>query len=124
MLPREEELPERFSTRISYLSMVNSHIRSKWADFPLDKVKPMAVEEWLRQLPVAPKSRANIRSLMYSVFRCAERWELIEMGKNPIALVRVKDCSKRLTTCSASITFVHQRQLFFPINDNYLIPFW
>ncbi len=94
----EEELPERFSTRISYLSMVNSHIRSKWADFPLDKVKPMAVEEWLRQLPLAPKSRANIRSLMYSVFKCAERWELIEMGKNPIALVRVKDCSKRLTT--------------------------
>ena len=94
----EEELPERFSTRISYLSMVNSHIRCKWADFPLDKVKPMAVEEWLRQLPLAPKSRANIRSLMYSVFKCAERWELIEMGKNPIALVRVKDCSKRLTT--------------------------
>src|SRR5208283_2009958 len=94
----EEELPERFSTRISYLSMVNSHIRSKWADFPLDKVKPMSVEEWLRQLPLPPKSRANIRSLMYSVFKCAERWELIEMGKNPIAPVRVKDCSKRLTT--------------------------
>src|SRR5208283_511355 len=55
----EEELPERFSTRISYLSMVNSHIRSKWADFPLDKVKPMAVEDWLRQLPLAPKSKAS-----------------------------------------------------------------
>ena len=93
-----EELPERFSTRISYLSMVNSHIRSKWADFPLDKIKPMAVEDWLRHLPLAPKSKANIRSLMFSIFKCAERWELIEMGKNPIALVRVKDCSKRLTT--------------------------
>ena len=78
--------------------MVNSHIRSKWADFPLDKVKPMVVEEWLRQLPLAPKSRANIRSLMYSIFKCAERWELIEMGKNPIALVRVKEGSKRLKT--------------------------
>jgi len=93
-----EELPERFSTRISYLSMVNSHIRSKWADFPLDKIKPMAVEDWLRHLLLAPKSKANIRSLMFSIFKCAERWELIEMGKNPIVLVRVKDCSKRLTT--------------------------
>jgi integrase len=64
----------------------------------VDKVKPMAVEEWLRQMPLAPKSKANIRSLMYSIFKCAERWELIEMGKNPMALVRVKECSKRLTT--------------------------
>jgi threonine aldolase len=29
-----------------------------------------------------------------------------------------------IPVCLASITFVHQRQLFFPINDNYLIPFW
>ena len=35
----EDELPERFSTRISYLSLVNTHIRPKWADLPLDKVK-------------------------------------------------------------------------------------
>ena len=27
-----------------------------------------------------------------------ERWELIEIGKNPIALVRVTGCTKRLTT--------------------------
>ena len=34
---------------------------------------------------------------MHLVFTCAERWCLIEMGKNPIALVRaVKDCTKRL----------------------------
>jgi hypothetical protein len=32
--------------------------------------------------------------------------------------------ARRGNVCSASITFVHQRQLFFPINDNYLIPFW
>ena len=94
----EEELPERFSTRISYLSLVNTHIRPKWADFPLDKVKPMAVEEWLRQLPLAPKSKANTRSIIHLIFKCAERWELIEMGKNPIALVRVKGCTKRLTS--------------------------
>jgi hypothetical protein len=33
---------------------------------------------------------------MHLGFRCAERWGLIEMGKNPISLVRVKNASKRL----------------------------
>lgn len=65
----EEELPERFSTRTSYLSVVNTHIRPKWAEFPLDKVKPMAVEKWLRDLPLAPKSRANARSIMHLIFK-------------------------------------------------------
>lgn len=94
----QDELPERYSTRSSYLSAVNNHIRPKWADFPLDKIKPMAVEDWLRHLTLAPKSKANVRGIMHSIFKCAERWELIEMGKNPIALVRVKGCTKRLTT--------------------------
>lgn len=94
----EDELPERYSTRCSYLSALNKYIRPKWADFPLDKIRPMAVEEWLRQMSLAPKSKANIRGIMRSMFKCAERWELVEMGKNPISLVRVKGCTKRLTT--------------------------
>jgi integrase len=94
----EDELPERYSTRSGYLSALNKYIRPRWADFPLDKLKPMAIEDWLRNLTLAPKSKANIRGIMHSMFKCAERWELIEMGKNPIALVRVRDCTKRLTT--------------------------
>jgi hypothetical protein len=62
------------------------------------KPTPGAVTRCFSPKKRSPKTRANLRSLVYSVFKCAERWELIEMGKNPIALVRVKDCSKRLTT--------------------------
>lgn len=91
-----EEMPERYSTRKSYESMLRTHIRPRWADYPLDRVKPMVVEQWFRGLDLAPKSKAHIRSLMHVIFRCAERWELIEMGKNPISLVRVKNSSKRL----------------------------
>jgi integrase len=29
-------------------------------------------------------------------FKCAERWGIIELGKNPVSLVRVKNGSKRL----------------------------
>ncbi len=92
----EEEMSERYSTRASYVSMLNTHIRPKWSDHPLDRVKPMAVELWLRQLELAPKTKAHIRSLMHLIFKCAERWGLIEMGKNPITYVRVKGGSKRL----------------------------
>ena len=69
---------------------------SRWGDCPLDAFKPMAVEQWLRELKLAPKTKAHLRSLMHLIFTCAERWCLIEMGKNPIALVRVKKSSKRL----------------------------
>ena len=89
----KEEMPARHSTRTAYQSNINNHIRPRWADVPLGAVKPMAVESWLKALPLAPKTRANIRGLMHSIFNCAERWELI--AKNPIALVRVKDGSKR-----------------------------
>jgi len=92
----QEELPERYSTRVSYLSLLNRHIKPKWGDIPLDRVKAMVAEDWLKQLDLAPKTKAHIRSLMHLLFRCAERWELMETGRNPIALVRVKNCTKRL----------------------------
>ena len=92
----EEEMPERHSTRTSYLSQINNQIRPRWADTPLNAVKPMAVEDWLKSLALAPKTKSHVRSLMHTIFQCAERWELIE--KNPIKLVRVKGGTKRLKT--------------------------
>lgn len=54
----------------------------------------MAVEDWLKHLKLAPKTRGHIRTLMSAMFKCAQRWELI--SHNPIQLVRVKDVTKRL----------------------------
>jgi integrase len=62
----------------------------------MSAVKPMAVEDWLRNLTLAPKTKSHVRSLMHTIFQCAERWELID--KNPIKLVRVKGGTKRLKT--------------------------
>ena len=59
-----------------------------------NSVKPMAVEGWLKQLELAPKTQGHIKGLMSTIFKCAQRWELIE--SNPLKLVRVKDVSKRL----------------------------
>jgi integrase len=92
----QEEMPERYSTKSAYQSYINNQIRPRWAETPLNAVKPMAVEDWLRGLDLAPKTKSHVRSLMHTIFQCAERWELA--GKNPIKLVRVKGGTKRLKT--------------------------
>jgi len=92
----EQELSERYSTRKSHLSNIRVHIRPRWGEYAVNKVKPMAMEQWLRELSLAPKSKAHVRGIMHLVFKCAERWGIIEIGKNPVSLVRMKNTNKRL----------------------------
>ena len=92
----KEEMPERYSTRSAYKSYIKNYIRPRWADTPMSAVRPMAVEDWLKDLDLAPKTKSHVRSLMHTIFQCAERWELT--AKNPIKLVRVKGGTKRLKT--------------------------
>jgi integrase len=91
----QEELPERYSTRKSYLSNIEIHLKPRWGDYLLEKIRPMAVEDWLKNLDMAPKSKAHIRSLMHLMYQCAARWELFTERRNPIGLVRVKNCTRR-----------------------------
>jgi integrase len=91
----EEELPERYSTAKSYRSNIKNYLKPRWGDYLLDKIRPMAVEDWLKNLPMAPKSKAHIRSVMHLMYECATRWELFTEQRNPIALVRIKGGSKR-----------------------------
>jgi excisionase family DNA binding protein len=84
----QEEMPERYSTEAAYRSYINNQIRPRWANTRMTAIKPMAVEDWLRNLALAPKTRSHARSLMHTIFQPTERWELID--RNPIKLVRVK----------------------------------
>ena len=90
----KEELPSRYSTRASYQSYLDNYIRPRWGEAALASIRAMAVEDWLKRLTLAPKTRGHIRSLMSTLFKCAQRWELVEA--NPMQLVRVKNVSKRL----------------------------
>jgi integrase len=56
-----------------------------------------AIEQWLKTIELAPKTKGNIRNVMAVIFNCAMRWGLIDLGVNPIALVRVKGISRRQT---------------------------
>jgi integrase len=89
-------MPARNSTSTSYKSCLKNHIRPRWAGTPINAFRPMAVEDWLKNLKLAPKTRGNIRSLMHTIFDCAARWELVDT--NPMRLVRVRDISKRQKT--------------------------
>ena len=91
----EEELPERYSTRKSYLSNIKLHIRPRWERYLLHQIRPMVVENWLKKMEMAPKTKAHIRGVMHLMFECAGRWELFNDRRNPMQMVRVKDSTKR-----------------------------
>ena len=91
-----EELPERHSTASRYRCWLKNHIEPKWRDYPMESIKPLLVEDWLKRLDLAPKSKSHLKTLMHVMFNAAMRWELIPYQHNPMSLVRVKDSSKRL----------------------------
>jgi integrase len=96
----DHELPERrHSTQQSHSSTLNRWIRPRWGDHLLEQVKPVAVEEWLRSLALAPKTKVNLRSLFHLIYEHARRWELTD--RNPIDLVRQRGgrrCIPRVLT--------------------------
>jgi len=91
-----EELPDRHSTARGYQCWLKNHIRPKWGEYPIDQIKPLAVEQWLKGLDLAPKSRGHLKNQMRILFNCAMRWELLPYRSNPMGLVRVRDSSKRV----------------------------
>lgn len=90
-----EEIPERFSTASRYRCWLKNHVEPKWGDYPIEQIKPLLVEDWLKKLDLAPKSKSHLKNLMRVLFNAAMRWELIPYLHNPMTLVRVKDSSKR-----------------------------
>jgi integrase len=90
-----EEMPGRHSTRCSYSSYLRKHIRPQWGDRAIAAVKPFSVREWLRQLPLAAKTKGHILNVMKVIFDCAMLWELITVQQNPMKLVRIPGVSRR-----------------------------
>jgi len=103
----------QYSTACSYLTSLNRYIRPRWSDTLLTEVKPAAVDEWLKSLtklpkpgedrqtqlaPLAPKTKGNIKSLMFRLMERAMYWELVPLTRNPIGLVEIRGVSKRRKT--------------------------
>jgi integrase len=92
----ETELADlRHSTANAYRSYLNHQIEPRWGEYPLSKVKPFAVEQWLKGLDLASRTKGHLHNLMRVLWNCAMRWELTDIGENPMKLVRVRGTSKR-----------------------------
>jgi integrase len=75
----ENELP-------NYTGYLKRWILPGWGEYSLSAVKAVAVEGWLKTLPLAPGTRAKLRNLMHAILNHAMRWEFFD--RNPITLVR------------------------------------
>jgi hypothetical protein len=70
----QEEIPERYSTSKSYQSNIKLHLKPRWGSYLLDRIRPRAVEDWLKKLPAAPKSKTDILSVTRSATRSVRGW--------------------------------------------------
>jgi integrase len=83
-----ERMPSRQSTARVYRSFLNNHVLPKWADTRIQEVQPRPVELWLRELPLSPKSKTHVRSLMHGLVEFAMWSGLLDISRNPVSLVR------------------------------------
>jgi len=75
-----------YATKMGYENYLKRWIAPKWGMYPVARIKPIEVELWLRQLPLACGSCAKIRNIMSAVYSHAIRWEWVT--RNPITHVR------------------------------------
>ena len=85
---RQHELVDRgdeglaHSTRNRFESVLNKWILPRWKCTPIDQIRTVKVEEWLRSISGAKGTKAKIRNNMSKLFNHAIRWEFID--RNPI----------------------------------------
>ena len=101
---KAEDIPARHSTASSYLSYLK-RIESDFGGMRLDDwlADLQRIERWLRELhtvgpeprPMAGKSKAHMKAVVHRLAECAMRWGLIEVQRNPVALVELRGISRR-----------------------------
>jgi len=85
-----------WSTAHGYRSYLSKHVLPKWEATPIAEIKALEISEWLKSLPLSPKTRGHVGALMHLLFERAMLWELMDVQRNPMELVRLKGTSKRL----------------------------
>lgn len=91
-----ERMPSRHSTARVYRSFFNNHIVPEWGDKSIGDLQPRPVELWLRELPLSPKSKTHVRSLMHGLVEFAMWAGLLDINRNPISLVQNKGAMRKV----------------------------
>lgn len=90
-----DRFPQRLTTNKGYRNYLERYAISKFGELPLTEVRPLMVDRWFKQLPVAPKTKAHIKSVIRQVFEYAMLAELFTTQRNPMDLVRIVGASGR-----------------------------
>ena len=90
-----EEIPDRYTTKSSYLSKLNGYILPRWGADILADIRPMQLQQWFNELGVAPTTKSAIKTVFAQVWRFAQLQELVSAQHNPLGLVRIKGSSRR-----------------------------
>jgi integrase len=83
-----------YATATSYLSVIKQ-VRVKWGSTRITRIKPLQVQEWLKKMEAAPKTKGHVKALMHRLYEKAMLWEMVEWQRNPMQLVEIKGISKR-----------------------------
>jgi integrase len=83
-----ERMPTRPSTARVYRCFLKNHVLPRWGDTRIQDVQPRPVELWLRELPLSPKSKTHVRSLMHGLVEFAMWAGMLDISRNPVSLVR------------------------------------
>ena len=71
-----------YSTRDRCESVLNCWILTRWGKTPIDQIRTVAVEDWLRSIPRALGTKSKIRNTMSALYNHTIGWEFIDW--NPI----------------------------------------
>jgi len=83
-----------YSTVSSYLSVIKQ-VRAQWGTTRITRMKPLKVQDWLKKMDAAPKTKGHVKAVMHRLYEKAMLWEMVEWQRNPMELVEVKGISKR-----------------------------
>jgi integrase len=83
-----------YSTVTSYLSVIK-RVREKWGTTRITRMKPVQVQDWLKKMDAAPKTKGHYKAVMHRLYEKAMLWEIVEWQRNPMELVEIKGISKR-----------------------------
>lgn len=79
-----------FSTAKRYLSYFECHLLPKWANVPIEAIRPIDVLNWVKNLPIAGTTKGGVKALMHNLFERAMLWDILTIQRNPIDLVKLK----------------------------------
>lgn len=92
---RADHIPERFSTRRAYTSYLDGHILPRWGEVPIKNLRPLPVEEWLKNLKLAGRTKSHIKGVLRRLVKLAMKLELLPFEVNPLDLVEIRGGTKR-----------------------------